>query len=145
MENSILTSTKKMLGLAADYTAFDLDVITHINTAFSALTQLGIGWIGGFMIEDDTKLWTDFVPLGEEDDLTLNAIKTYIFLKTRFIFDPPSTSYAIAAFEKQIEQIEWRLSVNREGHNWVDPDPPNQDPPIAWYDYFYGDQLWSST
>lgn len=119
MEQSILISTKKILGVAADYTAFDLDIITHINAAFSTLTQLGVGPAEGFMIEDNTAEWYDYI----EDDSQLNAVKTYVFLKVRQIFDPPGTSYLVEAVEKQIRELEWRLNVSRESTQWVDPDP----------------------
>lgn len=120
METSILTSTKKVLGIAADYTVFDLDIITHINTAFSDLAQLGIGPIEGFMIEDDTADWLDFIG----DDLQLNSVKTYVFLKVRMLFDPPQTSFHITAMNDQIAELEWRLNTHREETEWVDPDPP---------------------
>ena len=120
MEPSILISTKKILGLPKDYAAFDLDVITHINSAFSTLTQLGVGPPEGFMIEDDSAVWTDFT----SDDLQYNAVKTYVYLRVRQLFDPPSTSYLITAFNEQIKELEWRLNVHREETGWVDPDPP---------------------
>lgn len=120
METSILTSTKKILGIAEDYTVWDLDIITHINSAFSTLTQLGVGPAVGFMIEDASTEWVDF--LG--DDLQLNSVKTYVNLRVRMLFDPPTTSYAMAAMQDQIEQLEWRLNVHREETAWVDPDPP---------------------
>jgi hypothetical protein len=131
METSILLSTKKILGIAADYTVFDLDIITHINTAFSTLTQLGVGPVGGFMIEDETAVWTDFI----SDDMQYNSVKTYVFLRVRALFDPPSTSYLISATESQIKELEWRLNVHREETEWVDPDPeePLVDPEDAAY------------
>lgn len=119
MEQSILTSTKKILGIAEDYTVFDLDIITHINTAFSTLTQLGVGPAEGFMIEDAEAEWSDFIV----DDLQYNSVKSYVFLKVRQLFDPPQTSYLISAVEKQIQELEWRLNVHREEDGWVDPDP----------------------
>jgi hypothetical protein len=120
MEPSILTSTKKILGIAEDYTVFDLDVITHINTAFSTLTQLGIGPADGFMIEDDTATWEQFTA----NDAQYNSVKTYVFLRVRQLFDPPGTSYLIAAFDAQVKELEWRMNVHREETGWVDPDPP---------------------
>ena len=120
MEQSILISTKKILGIAEDYTVFDLDIITHINTAFSTLTQLGVGPADGFMIEDETAVWEDFDPV--DDHLNYNSVKSYVFLKTRQLFDPPTTSYLISAVEKQIQELEWRLNVYREGTEWIDPD-----------------------
>lgn len=119
MEQSILTSTKKILGLAADYTAFDLDIITHINAVFSTLAQLGIGPAEGFMIEDAEAEWEDFI----DDGSQLSSVKSYMFLKVRQLFDPPTTSYLITAVEKQIQEFEWRLSSRREETEWVDPDP----------------------
>jgi hypothetical protein len=110
MTSSILRSTKKILGLDFSYTAFDTDIITHINAAFSVLNQLGIGPTTGFTIEDDEANWVDFVVPAEQ----LNMIKTYVYLKVRMFFDPPSTSYLIEAMNQQIKELEWRLSVFRE-------------------------------
>lgn len=122
MEKRILTSTKKLLGLPEDHTEFDLDVITHINSVFSDLTQLGIGPPEGFMIEDDTLEWDDYL-MG---DLELNTIKSYMALRVRLLFDPPTTSYLKDALEKQIQQFEWRINVAREAVAWVDPNPRTQ-------------------
>jgi len=121
MDMSILNSTKKILGVATDYTAFDLDIITHINTAFSTLTQLGVGPAAGFMIEDDTANWVDFIGA---TDPQLNSVKSYLYLRVRMLFDPPATSYLINAYEDQLRELEWRLNVHREESQWVDPDPP---------------------
>lgn len=116
MENSILTSTKKILGIAQDYTAFDLDIMTHINSTFSLLNQLGIG-VEGYYITDSTPVWADFTSTGD-----YNMVRSYVFLKVRMLFDPPSTSFLITAMEKQIEEYEWRLMTKRE---WLlDPVDP---------------------
>lgn len=119
METSILTSTKNVLGIAEDYTVFDLDIITHINTAFTTLTQLGVGPVNGFMIDDESAVWDDFI----DDDDQYNSVKTYVYLRVRMLFDPPQTSYLISAMERQIEQLEWRLNVHREETGWTDPEP----------------------
>lgn len=110
MEQSILTSTKKILGIAESYTVFDLDVLTHINMAFSVLNQLGVGPIDGFSIEDADAEWTDY----DVPDNQLHMIKTYIFLKVRMAFDPPPTSFLIDSSNEQIKQYEWRLNSFRE-------------------------------
>src|SRR5215475_15743193 len=131
MENSILISTKKILGIAEEYTAFDLDIITHINTAFSTLTQLGVGPANGFMIEDDTAQWSDFITdnpvstydVATSDDLQYNSVRSYVFLRVKQLFDPPTTSYLIDATNQQIKELEWRLNVHREETGWTDPDP----------------------
>lgn len=120
METSILKSVKKVLGIASDYTVYDEDILMHINTAFSTLTQLGVGPSTGFEIQDDTAEWINYVG----DDMELNTVKTYVYLRVRQLFDPPTTSFAIGAMEKQIEQLEWRLNQHREETQWTDPDPP---------------------
>lgn len=118
MEESILNSTKKILGLDAAYTPFDLDVITHINAAFSILNQLGVGPEASFFIEDDTALWADFgVPANQ-----LHLVKTYVYLKVRILFDPPATSYLVTAANDQIKEYEWRLNVFREYEEYPDEE-----------------------
>jgi hypothetical protein len=121
MEQSILLSVKKILGIAEDYTVFDLDIMTHINTAFSTLTQLGVGPPSGFMIDDASDEWDSFIDV--DTDPQYNSVKSYVFLKVKQLFDPPTTSYLITATEKQIEELEWRLNTHREETQWVDPDP----------------------
>lgn len=122
MEQSILTSTKKILGIAEDYTVFDLDILTHINAAFFNLTQLGVGPLGGFVITDDQTEWADFFA-DDAEALQFQAVKSYVYLKVRQVFDPPATSYLIAAYEKQIAELEWRLNTQREETQWTDSDP----------------------
>jgi hypothetical protein len=111
MEDSILTSTKKILGITSDYTAFDLDIITHINSAFATMAQLGVGPAVGFMIEDETSKWEDFIV---PTTPMMNMSKTYVFLKTRYLFDPPTTSYHLSAMKEQIAEHEWRIREFRE-------------------------------
>ena len=108
--DSILTSIKKLLGMDADYTAFDTDVIIHINTALAILCQLGVGPDKRFRIRDDSATWQDFV--GE--DTRLDDVKDYVYLKVKLLFDPPSSSAAIQSTESLISEIEWRLNVTAE-------------------------------
>ena len=110
MEQSILISTKKILGIDSAYDVYDLDIITHINSAFSILCQLGVGPVDGFMIEDDSAKWDDFLVT----DNTANLVRTYIFLKTRILFDPPGTGYLVDSMQKQIDEAEWRLNVLKD-------------------------------
>lgn len=108
--DSILTSIKKMLGIAEEYEHFDHDIIMHTNSVFMTLSQLGIGPEEGFSIETDEQTWTDF--LGESSKL--NAVKSYIFLKVRLLFDPPSHSSVLEAMERQAAEYEWRLNIQAE-------------------------------
>ena len=107
METSILTSIKKMLGVAEDYTEFDEDIITHINSVFLNLTQLGVGPEEGFMIEDDTAVWEDFI----DDSIQLQAVKTCMYLKVKLLFDPPLSSSVTESFTRMIAELEWRLNA----------------------------------
>lgn len=110
MSNSILSDTKKILGFEPDYDAFDLDIITHINSAFNTLTDLGVGPPEGFMIADDSTEWVAF--LG--NDLQLNRVKTYVYMRVRMAFDPPGTSFHLNSLQEQIKELEWRLNVHVE-------------------------------
>jgi hypothetical protein len=108
---SILTSIKKLLGITEEDEYFDADIIMHINTVFMTLTQLGVGPAEGFAIEDKTAIWTDFI----ENVSKLQAVKTYIFLKVKLVFDPASVgSSTLSAYERTIQELEWRLNVEAE-------------------------------
>ena len=110
--DSILTSIKKMLGLSVEDTHFDPDIIMHINTVLMDLNQIGVGPDEGFAISYASDTWDDFVP--EESLLKLEGIKTYIYLKVRLLFDPPTNSAVIESMNKQIDKLEWRINVAAE-------------------------------
>lgn len=118
MTESILESVKKVLNLSDDYTPFDQDIILHINSVFSTLNQLGVGPEAGFMIEDKEAVWSDF--LGS--DLRLNNIKSYMYLRVRMLFDPPTIGYLVTAMQQQITEFEWRINAQRESVAWADPE-----------------------
>ena len=104
---SILTSIKKLLGIAEDYEHFDSDIIIHINSVFSILTQIGVGSDIGFSISDKTATWSDFI----SDSTNLEMVKTYVYLKVKLLFDPPLNSSVTNSIEKTISELEWRLNV----------------------------------
>ena len=110
-EESILVYVKKLLGIQSDYNHFDPDIIYGINAAFGVLTQLGVGPEEGFMINDDSAKWIDFV----SDTSRLSLIKPYVYLKTRLLFDPPSSTALIDSINKTISEYEWRLYVASDG------------------------------
>lgn len=110
MEESILTSIKKLLGIDKDYTHFDQDIIMHINTVLMILNQVGVGPEEGFFIEDENTYWEDFI-----EDLTMfQAVKTYVYLKVKMLFDPPTSSAVMESFKNSIAELEWRLNINAE-------------------------------
>lgn len=108
--DSILQSIKKLLGMDASYEAFDADIIMHINTAFAVLKQLGVGPPNGFSITDDSAVWSDYTADGAFNE----AVKTYIYLKVKLIFDPPSSGAAIETTKEVIKELEFRLNVDAE-------------------------------
>ena len=110
MEDSILISIKKLLGLTEDYDAFDTDVMIHINTYLGVLNELGIG-VEGFVIEGPDETWDDFL---EGSNVSLNEAKTYIYLRVRQVFDPPASSVLSSAFDKQIDELGWRMMTKVE-------------------------------
>ena len=107
MNESILATIKKMLGLGADYTAFDMDIIVLINGAFMTLHQLAIGPEEGFSITGKTETWNDYL----SDPSKIELVKSYIYLKVKLIFDPPLGSAVMEAINRQISEFEWRLNV----------------------------------
>lgn len=107
MEDSILRSIKGLLGPDDDYNVFDQDIIIFINAAFSTLTQLGLGPSNGFRITGYNETWQDF--LGDASDL--ESVKTYIFMKVKMVFDPPTSSFVLSAYQEACKEYEWRLNV----------------------------------
>lgn len=105
---SILTSIKKLLGIEEDYEHFDTDLIIHINSVFMILTQIGIGPSEGFIIEDKLATWSDF--LDETELVNLSAVKSFVHLKVRLLFDPPTGSVA-ESMNKLLSELEWRLYI----------------------------------
>lgn len=104
---SILASVKKVLGIDEIHTAFDEDIILHINSVFAILQQMGVGPENGFFISDDSAVWSDYI----EDNSQMNFVKSYVYLKVRLLFDPPVSSGAIESINKLISELEWRLFV----------------------------------
>lgn len=113
--DSILNTVKKLLGIVPEYTIFDPDLVVAINTSLAVLTQLGIGPESGFFITDETATWSDF--MGE--DPRSNMAKTYVHLKSKSIFDPPTSSAVSEATNRLLGEMEWRLTIesDRRNHN----------------------------
>lgn len=118
MKQSILTTIKKMLGIEEDYAAFDLDIIVHINTVFMTLNQLGVGPEEGFSISGNNETWLSFT----ENIKLFNGVKTYIYLKVKLVFDPPTSSFVLESMKKEIAELEWRLV-----HQAESPQTPDED------------------
>ena len=107
MDESILTSIKKLLGISEDYDYFDQDIIMHINAALMILTQLGVGPSEGFLITDDTDTWSDFI----DDSTDLGSIQSYVYMNVKLVFDPPQNSFTVDSMTKLVNELEWRLNV----------------------------------
>lgn len=107
---SILFSIKKLLGIPSDYANFDTDIIIHINSVFMILNQLGVGPKNGYRIEGSDETWEDYISQDED----LDAIKTYMYLKVKSVFDPPLNSSILEANKQVINELEWRLNINAD-------------------------------
>jgi hypothetical protein len=105
-----LYSIKKLIGVGEEDTSFDLDLIVGINSALAILTQLGVGPPDGFAIQNEDATWSDF--LG--DGLTFEAVKSYVHLKVKLLFDPPTSAALIESIKNLLSELEWRISVQRD-------------------------------
>lgn len=112
MNESILNTIKKLLGINEEDSSFDIDVMVHINMAINTLMQLGVGPQTGYAITGNTETWSDYI----SDMSKLEMIKTYILLKVKLIFDPPNSSRVIESYENMIKELDFRLNVQ------VDPE-----------------------
>lgn len=110
MMDSILNSVKKLIGIDPSYTVFDTDITMHINSVLSVLTQLGVGPSDGYSISDSGDTWADF--LG--DDPRLEMVKSFVCLKVRLMFDPPSSSVHAEVIKESLKELEWRLNIASE-------------------------------
>ena len=108
--DSILTSIKKLLGITEEYTHFDTDLIIHINSVFATLTQIGVGPSEGFVIVDENDNWEQFT----DDNILIESVKSYIYLKVKLLFDPPTSSAVSESYKQMINEFEWRLNVAAE-------------------------------
>lgn len=121
MTQSILLTVKKMLGIAEEYHAFDIDTIININSVFLTLNQLGVGPRLPFQITGDEEVWSDFA-----DPNKVPGIQTYVYLKTRLLFDPPTNSFIVDSIKNMCAEFEWRFNVQVE----VPPkEDPSEEPP----------------
>lgn len=107
VEDSILLSIKKLLGISKDYTNFDSDIIMHINSVFMVLSQMGVGLDKPFRITDSSAVWSDYISNNDN----LDSVKSYIHLKVKVLFDPPLSSTVMEAHQQMIRELEWRLNV----------------------------------
>jgi hypothetical protein len=107
--DSILDSIKKLLGIEPEETHFDQELIMHINSALMNLNQLGVGE-ECVMISSDLNTWDSILGI----NTNLEAVKIYIYLKVRLVFDPPTSAFVLDSIERQITQLEWRLNVQVE-------------------------------
>lgn len=105
--SSILNDIKKMLGIDEAYEAFDVDIIIHINTAFTILNQIGVGPKEGFSIKSKEETWDQYI----QDTANIDSVKTYVYLRVKSIFDAPSNSFLQDAMKRTMDELEWRLNI----------------------------------
>lgn len=108
--DKILSSVKATLGICEDDDSFDVEIVLHINTVLSNLTQIGVGPEEGFSVIDGSEPWSDFI----EDSKTLQNVKSYVFLKVKTLFDPPASSIIMDAYKEQMKELEFRMFVTTD-------------------------------
>jgi len=108
--NSILHDIKQMLGQEWDDTTYDLDIKILINSVFFNLNQINVGPPEGYTIDDENNLWPEFIG----DSKNLEAVKTYIYIRVRLTFDPPTNGFLVTSLEKQADKLEWTLMVEAD-------------------------------
>lgn len=116
--DSILESVKKLLGADPDYSVFDPDIIMCINSAFGTLQQLGVGPIDGFRIDGPEDMWNTYTTNGN----FIDEVKTYVYMRVKLMFDPPSSSFVLDSYKEQIKELEWRLSVKSDEYRGTKVD-----------------------
>ena len=128
MDESILTSIKKLLGITEDYEYFDTDIKIHINSIFATLNQLGVGPKRPFKITGKVETWDMFMLSWKDSEqkIDIEFVKTYIYLKVRLLFDPPSSSAVMQAFQEQAAEYEWRLNVACD-ETWLEDEEVTTD------------------
>jgi hypothetical protein len=128
---SILTETKKALGIEELVTVFDTELCMHITSVLGTLNQLGVGPESGLEVSDATTPWADLLLM----DLKLSPVRSYVLLRVKMIFDPPQSSWHVVAMKEQIEQLEWRINAAREDQI-VTEEVIDEDDDVFWYRYF---------
>lgn len=123
--DSILELVKKAIGPVESYDYFEPDIIMHINSTFSILQELGVGPQQPFEITGSDETWADFF----QDTPPINLVKTYVYLKAKLYFDPPTSGVLHEALERQISEAEWRLNdiAERRDYGGSETTDPGSD------------------
>ena len=111
LEPNILKTISKNLGIQVEEDYFDPEVVVFINRALQRLCELGVGPKTPFRIVDGTETWSDFM---STDSSKFEGVKTFIYLYTRLLFDPPSSGFVTNSIEAEINKLEWLLMVDAE-------------------------------
>lgn len=107
MDGSILTTTKKLLGIDESNTDFDVDVTMYINSAFATLWERGVGPKECFAISDKNTNWSSFSSRSE----VLGMLPTYIFCDVRIKFDPPTQTSLLESLKNLRDEYGFRLAA----------------------------------
>lgn len=122
MNESILSTVKKLLGVTDDYDYFDQDLLIHINSALMSLSQIGVRPSQDFYTLDKDTTWSEYLGYDYQENIDFGSIKSYIYLKVKLLFDPPQNSFTIEAINKMITEMEWRINIVSENQNGGDGD-----------------------
>ena len=108
--SDIITDVKQMVGASIYDNSFDVNIVIAINSALAVLSDIGISEVDDTCLNvDDVMKWDELLK-GRTD---IEYIKSYIHLKVKMLFDPPSSSALLDAYNRQIAEFEWRLSTKQ--------------------------------
>ena len=117
MEDSILLSVAKYIGLPEDYSVFDPDLVMHINSELSTLAQIGAVPDTGFVITGSDETWDDLFDATDAVGglpYTRNSVqfvKEFVFIRAKIIFDPPQSSFVLKSLEDKANELMFRIEV----------------------------------
>lgn len=114
MDQSILNNIKKLLGIDESDTSYDVDIIIHINTTIPILSQIGVKPPTGFMLTSKNQVWQDYIGTST---INLESVKTYIYLRVKLLFDPPTNPTTVQSMTNTIKELEWRIMLDVETNN----------------------------
>lgn len=112
MTDSILDYIKDYLNIELDCTDFDNEIIGGINTVLNELHQMGIRSDTYFSITDKSDLWSTYFNGGQ----VLELAKSYIKIKVKLMFDPPSSQTLIDMLKDTVNELGYRILVYSDGY-----------------------------
>lgn len=110
---SIVGTMLKSFGFDEDNAEYDSNQIVDtllpfINMAIGALSQI-CSSLSPVYVTDSSTTWNDLYS-GDNDEIMTLIVADIVF-RTKLLWDAPDSSYVLSAYEKRIDELDWRLSI----------------------------------